>query len=68
MRGCVSKVVMEKLEKIFKIANNALYFNDSHDFRSALWDVCKEAKPECENEIGKRYIDEDKQGFECEVV
>ena len=29
----------EKEKKAFKIANNALYFDDSPDYKSALWEV-----------------------------
>lgn len=40
-------------------ANNALYFDDSSDFRSALWQVCAEAIPGQTEIIGKKYMKED---------
>ena len=36
----------EKEKEAFKIANNALYFDDSSDYQSALWEVMSILKPE----------------------
>ena len=51
----------DRLNKIFAIANNAIYFGDSSDYRTALYEVCSEAKPEVVEYIGKKYIDEEAQ-------
>lgn len=32
----------EKLKNIQTIANNALYFNDSSDYDTALWEILEE--------------------------
>ena len=29
----------EKMEEILKIANNTLYFSDSSDYETALWEI-----------------------------
>lgn len=50
--------MQDKLEKIFAMANNALYFCDNHDFITALYDICLEIKPEEMGKIGKKYIEE----------
>lgn len=36
----------KKIIKSFVIANNALYFNDSSDYVSALWEICSVLNPE----------------------
>jgi disulfide oxidoreductase YuzD len=44
--------------KAFVIANNAIYFNDGHDYLSALYDVCKMLNPNIDDtDIGKDYIE-----------
>ncbi|MBY6916025.1 hypothetical protein [Clostridium botulinum] len=49
----------ERNEKAFAIANNALYFNDRSDYKSALWEVCNMLKPKfCCDDIGKKFIKE----------
>lgn len=37
---------LTKEEKILKIANNALYFDDSSDYGSALWEILQILNPE----------------------
>lgn len=49
---------LSKLEAIYKVANNSLYFADNHDYKSALWEICKEIHPEREKEIGEKYIED----------
>jgi len=44
-------------EKIKAIANNAIYFDDSSDYRSALYDICKELQM-CDGDIGVSFIEE----------
>jgi hypothetical protein len=39
-------VVSEQLDKIKKIANNALYFDDSSDYQTALWEILTVTSPE----------------------
>jgi hypothetical protein len=34
-----------KLREVYRIANNALYFDDNHDYPAALWDVIRAIKP-----------------------
>ena len=57
-----NKVVLKKLEiieKVYAIANNAIYFNDRSDYLKALYEICTILKPLGERaEIGKRYIKE----------
>lgn len=51
-----------KLERAFRIANNAIYFDDNSDYCSALWDICMILKPQLsESEIGQVYIEEDEE-------
>ena len=51
---------LDNVKKAFAIANNAIYFNDSSDYLSALYQVCKALNPEMEDElIGSKYIEED---------
>ncbi len=47
----------QRMCKAFAIANNAIYFSDSSDYLTALWNVCKCLQPENE-EIGEQYINE----------
>jgi hypothetical protein len=37
---------MDKLLKVKKIANNCLYFDESSDYASALWDILSVVAPE----------------------
>lgn len=49
---------IDKVLEAFKIANNAIYFNDRSDYLGALYDVCKALNPYIDvNEIGKKYIE-----------
>ena len=41
-------------DKIIEIANNAIYFNDSSDYLTALWEICMEDGME-EDEVGKSF-------------
>lgn len=49
--------MQEKLDEIFRIANNALYFDDSSDWLQALNEICLVAKPEEAENIGKKFIE-----------
>ena len=47
------------LDTAYSHANNAIYFDDSSDYRSALYDVCKTIHPELEwDDFGTEYIAE----------
>jgi len=35
----------EKLDKVKMIANNALYFADNSDYKTALWEILATVKP-----------------------
>ena len=35
----------EKLDKVKKIANNALYFDDNSDYGTALWEILATVNP-----------------------
>lgn len=50
---------MNKIDEAFAEANNAIYLNDSSDYCSALFEVCRILKPELNEEIGNQYIGED---------
>ena len=49
-------------KEIFKIANNALYFDDNSDYATALWEILAEIKPELfknDNCPELEFIDDD---------
>ena len=46
----------DKLAKIFEIANNAIYFQDSSDYLPALYQICNVIKPNDET-IGEVCIE-----------
>lgn len=46
----------KKLDKIFQIANNAIYFDDGSDFLFTLYEICRIIKPGDEN-IGEVFIE-----------
>lgn len=49
---------LDNVLEAFKIANNAIYFNDKSDYLNALYNICKVIKPDLsEDEIGKEYMD-----------
>jgi hypothetical protein len=51
---------MDKLDAIYKIANNVLYFDDNSDYCSALWEIIAVIKPELfadDAEPDLEYID-----------
>lgn len=47
----------ERMEKAFIIANNVLYFDDSYDYGTALYQICSVLFPNRDEEVGKKYID-----------
>ena len=52
------KRLRDKMEHIFAIANNAIYFDDSSDFASALYEIASLIDPDrC---VGDNYIGDDK--------
>jgi len=44
------------LGSVTEIANNAIYFDDNSDYRSALWDICSELGM-ADNDIGAKFIE-----------
>lgn len=56
------EINLDGARKAFKIANNAIYFDDNSDYRSALWEICKVLSPKIdEEEIGSKYYEEDEK-------
>ncbi|MDF2503870.1 MAG: hypothetical protein K0R06_1361 [Clostridium sp.] len=52
-------MIDDKLEKAFAVANNVIYFDDSSDYGTALYEICQILKPEIDAyDIGKKYIEE----------
>jgi hypothetical protein len=47
----------EVIEAVKRTANNAIYFDDSSDYGSALWEVCRDCEM-CDDVIGKDFMDE----------
>lgn len=48
--------INEKLNTIFQIANNAIYFQDNSDYLTALYEICAVINPGDEN-IGQKFIE-----------
>ncbi len=46
-----------KFNKIFAIANNAIYFRDNSDYLTSLYEICNVIKPDDET-IGEVFIEE----------
>lgn len=46
-----------KINKIFTIANNAIYFRDDSDYLTALYEICNVIKPNDET-VGEQFIEE----------
>ena len=44
------------LGSVTEIANNAIYFDDNSDYRSALWDICSKLGM-ADNDIGAKFIE-----------
>ncbi len=44
------------LAEIRRIANNVIYFDDSHDYGGALWDICRKCGM-ADDDIGQNYIE-----------
>ncbi|CEH34739.1 hypothetical protein [Romboutsia lituseburensis] len=53
---------LDNVKQAFAVANNAIYFADRSDYKSALYEVCKTLNPKIDDElIGSKYIEEDIQ-------
>ena len=48
------------LNKVFQIANNAIYFGDSSDYLTALYEICAVIKPGDEA-VGETFIKENEE-------
>lgn len=46
----------ELLNKVFQIANNAIYFQDNSDYLTALYEICHAIKPGNQT-IGEEFIE-----------
>ena len=44
------------LGSVTEIANNAIYFDDNSNYRSALWDICSKLGM-ADNDIGAKFIE-----------
>ena len=54
-----TEILVNRMKKAFRIANNALYFDDDSDYGTALYEVCAALNPILSNdEIGEDYIEE----------
>lgn len=50
---------LDNVLKAFKIANNAIYFCDSSDYLTALYEVCKVLNPDEDiKKFGTKYLEE----------
>jgi hypothetical protein len=47
----------QMINKIFQIANNAIYFRDDSDYLTALYEICNVIKPD-EDSIGDQFIED----------
>ena len=48
----------KRIKEAYKEANNAIYFNDSSDYKTALYQVCSILAPSVDSEIiGTSYIE-----------
>ena len=45
-------------EEAYKIANNALYFADNSDYKTALWEILSTLNPDLEEETELKFIDD----------
>lgn len=52
----IQKKYREKIESIYKIINNALYFSDKSEYKNALNEIANEIVGE-DNLLGKKYIE-----------
>lgn len=51
---------LDNVKQAFAVANNAIYFADRSDYKTALYEVCKTLNPNIDDElIGSKYIEED---------
>jgi len=55
----IQELLPNKMNKAFKVANNAIYFNDSSDYLTALCEICEILRPsDYKHEDGEEYIEE----------
>lgn len=48
----------DRERQAYRIANNALYFDDSSDYKTALWEVLAALNPELDYEKELEYIEQ----------
>ena len=56
-----NKHLRNVIAKMQRIANNAIYFGDNSDYRTALYEICAESGME-EDTIGEEFKDETTEG------
>jgi len=56
LRGYADNEIMKK--KVYAIANNALYFDDSSDYGPALWEILYALNPDLEEYPTLEYVEE----------
>jgi len=49
--------IKEKLDEVYRIANNVLYFDDNSDYVSALWEILLTANPDLDTFEKLKYIE-----------
>ena len=50
--------VKEKLDEIYRIANNVLYFDDNSDYQTVLWEVLMTINPDLDTFEKLKYIEQ----------
>jgi hypothetical protein len=50
-----------RIEEAFRIANNALYFDDGSDFRSSLHEICWTLMPDNKGHEGKVFLSQESE-------
>ena len=54
-----TEILVNRMEKAFRIANNALYFDDDLDYKAVLYQVCAALNPILSvDKIGEFYVEE----------
>ncbi len=49
----------DREKEAYRLANNALYFDDSSDYKTALWEVLAALNPDLDYEKELEYIEQE---------
>jgi len=49
----------DREKEVYRIANNALYFDDNSDYKTALWEVLAALNPDLDYEKKLKYIEQE---------